>query len=418
MSNDTKNYGKNNNEVSLPGYYGQVPHPITTHQGVKDGPYRLYVIIASHCIRGNETCWPSIERLAKLMNKSEKTIKRELNQLYKAGVLRNEGPHPKYRTTIHRPILPDGTSFAEWAERMSNLTKEGVKSDPHIPPKSDPHEGRNSDPQNHISLKQKRETKNEERTVPPSAAVSHPLSKSTGKTKSKKPKPIKDPESLMKALDAVNLVLIYGKWKDRDLRVREAWAGYVDLMLNGCAKKPWPNPFNDIDLAKGFNEFCERNYQWDKYQHQSSWGPSLKEQQRTENETNEIVNLYINKRKELDDSLDEEQLRNTFHLGSNIHILHYLYGAPKLLESLKAFFEDDLAACHCYEWAFFAANPTLFLTRQRARAEQEGPKAGIDGGAPEPGRCLVKDPETPEEDFASERCGCQRTEAEKVECPW
>jgi hypothetical protein len=120
--NDTTNQRNRNDRNALPGYFTELPHEITLAQNISALDRDVWTVIAAHCVAPNETCFPGEDRIAALQGKDVRTIQRSVNRLRAAGLLVIEGRHPKFKTNVYRPCLPDGTSYAKWRAAVTHVT--------------------------------------------------------------------------------------------------------------------------------------------------------------------------------------------------------------------------------------------------------------------------------------------------------
>lgn len=69
--------------------FARVCHLITLDTELSDGAVRLYMLLLKYA-QDKSACWPGVERLARELNKSQRTIKRYLAALEKRGLITRE----------------------------------------------------------------------------------------------------------------------------------------------------------------------------------------------------------------------------------------------------------------------------------------------------------------------------------------
>lgn len=58
---------------------------LTDDTGLSDGAYRLYILLASYCWNGDDTCWPSQATLARRLGVDARTVRARLVELVCRG---------------------------------------------------------------------------------------------------------------------------------------------------------------------------------------------------------------------------------------------------------------------------------------------------------------------------------------------
>jgi hypothetical protein len=69
--------------------FAQVCHLVTLDEALSDGAVRLYMLLLKYA-QDKGACWPGIERLARELNKSKRSVKRYLVELVERGLITRE----------------------------------------------------------------------------------------------------------------------------------------------------------------------------------------------------------------------------------------------------------------------------------------------------------------------------------------
>jgi hypothetical protein len=86
-----------------------IPDALTEHHELPDGAYRLYVLLATYCWNGDDTCWPSKATLAHRLGVDPRTVHDRLDVLVGLGLVvkhPRRGKSSEYQLTQLAPRKP------------------------------------------------------------------------------------------------------------------------------------------------------------------------------------------------------------------------------------------------------------------------------------------------------------------------